>query len=59
MVFEPSPTTDAQSTTTSDSGGSLDALEVLTRISTMMEPLVQLLTVMVQLLTAITLVRKI
>jgi hypothetical protein len=59
MVFYPDTTTEEQSTTTSDSITSLSLLDTLERVSTMITPAVQLLTVIVQALTAYTLVRQV
>lgn len=60
MVSEPdATTTEEQSTTTSDGSDSLSLLEAVERISTLMQPAVQLLTVVVQGLTAFVLVRQI
>lgn len=62
MVFAPNPTTTTDSTATSTSttaGEGVDVLEALERVSTMLDPFVQLLTVVVQALTAYTLLRKV
>lgn len=60
MVYFPDTTTEEQSTTTdSTSGADLSTIDVLERVSTMLSPFVQLLTVIVQALTAYTLVKQI
>lgn len=59
MVFEvETTTTEEQSTTTSTSGESLTTIEALERVSKLLQPFVQLITVIVQALTAYTLVRQ-
>lgn len=59
VFFEDPTTTEEQSTPTSDSSGDISLLDTLDRLSTMLSPFVQLLTVIVQALTAYTLVRQI
>lgn len=59
MVYFGDPISTAEHSTTTDSGGDISLLDTLERLSTMMTPFVQLLTVIVQALTAYTLVRQI
>lgn len=60
MVFSVDITTEPDSTATTDTkSGDLDVVETLERFSAMLEPFVQLLTVVVQALTAYTLMRKV
>jgi len=59
MVFSVASTTEPDSTATTESTGDLDVVETLERLSEMLEPFVQLLTVVVQALTAYTLMRKV
>lgn len=60
MVFSPANALEEQSTPTSDDSASTDlaAFETAERVSQMLSPFVQLLTVVVQALTAYTLVRQ-
>lgn len=59
MVFEPDATTTEEQSNSTSTSGELSTLDVLERLSTMFTPFVQLLTVIVQGLTAYTLLRQI
>lgn len=56
MVFEPDATTD--SGTTNSTSGQLDVVETADRVATLLSPLVDMLSVLVQTLTAYALLRK-
>lgn len=56
MVFEPNATTDSGTTTTNT--GEIDIVEAADRVTTLISPLVDLLSILVQTLTAYVLLRK-
>lgn len=59
MVFEPdSTTTDEQSDTNTDSSADISLLDTLERLSTMLQPFVQLVTVIVSGLNVFILARQ-
>lgn len=61
MVFSPDATATTDSTAPSDdtTEGDLSTVEAIERVNTMLTPFVQLLTVVVQGLTAYTLIKRV